>query len=441
MSRFNCPTDGCVHSYTNRSHLLKHLRIRHPYVRPHKCDDCGLSYSTHLELKHHKQEKHSQKRLFCRVTGCVASFTEYSHLHRHMREAHENAYCCEKCNLTFSTWTDLHNHNEASHTEGRFVCTIDNCNKSYSLHSAMRTHQKNCHTTHLLFGCDRCTESFSTQQEMFTHKLAAHYPAELVCELCLMPFDFMCVFDDHYQRKHATYDEKIAFSRIPANRYCQKLYLLADVNLKFFKIGITGAMICTRIKNLRTQYKFDLKLVECWVLPEKYDKHYVYAHQLENRLVLDLVCQLEYNFVGEHREYFYLKEDSTTELIEIAKWINANIHRQDWSIPHRQIKDKSNNVLYMIYSEKYKLGKIGYTTYDINKRLSSFNTYEHTVESEGNFIVLDSLPLPHDANILELKASVNDALILFHENFKLKKHEYFHCDNVLEAQTLFNTLK
>ncbi|CAG9560991.1 unnamed protein product [Danaus chrysippus] len=120
-----------------RGHLTEHMRT-HEKKRPHKCPDCGLSFTQSTQLTVHRRSHTGDRPYPCRIcdrpfthsnalrlhirrhTGekpfecamCPLSFSQLPHMKSHMRKIHgkEKPYRCQKCKLFFKLKVDLENH-------------------------------------------------------------------------------------------------------------------------------------------------------------------------------------------------------------------------------------------------------------------------------------------------------------------------------------------
>ncbi|KAG6882083.1 hypothetical protein C0992_012786, partial [Termitomyces sp. T32_za158] len=71
---------------------------------PHKCNDCGKSFSQYSGLKTHKNVHTRVKPYGCEIDGCKAAFGDPSSRARHCKEKHRTigAYRCPASRCTSS---------------------------------------------------------------------------------------------------------------------------------------------------------------------------------------------------------------------------------------------------------------------------------------------------------------------------------------------------
>ncbi|XP_039755650.1 zinc finger protein 260-like isoform X2 [Pararge aegeria] len=120
-----------------KGHLTEHMRT-HENQRPHKCPDCGQSFTQSTQLTVHRRSHTGTRPYACRIckrpfthsnalmlhirrhTGekpfqcamCPMFFSQLPHMKAHMRTIHgkENPYKCKKCQQFFKLKVDIENH-------------------------------------------------------------------------------------------------------------------------------------------------------------------------------------------------------------------------------------------------------------------------------------------------------------------------------------------
>ncbi|PVU94905.1 hypothetical protein BB561_002189 [Smittium simulii] len=88
-SKIQCIVDGCGKEFSQKAHLLIHLRA-HMGLKPFICDypECGKSFSQLGNLKTHKRSHTGEKPYVCKVPNCCKSFSQSGNLKTHMRNVH-----------------------------------------------------------------------------------------------------------------------------------------------------------------------------------------------------------------------------------------------------------------------------------------------------------------------------------------------------------------
>ncbi|XP_018587713.1 zinc finger protein 729 isoform X1 [Scleropages formosus] len=139
-----------------------------------KCNDCGQESSTltshHQHLQQHENPK-PQKSLF-QLGGL------------------KNSFECEECGMCFSRASALHSHQQ-HHVQPKRIHKCSLCEKAYSSHSGLYSHQRACHAA-ALFRKDR----FNPRKTLLGPKL--YY-----CEKCGKGFWSLGAFSQHKQQQCA----------------------------------------------------------------------------------------------------------------------------------------------------------------------------------------------------------------------------------------------
>lgn len=116
-ARFYC--SRCEKSYVSNHGLQIHIRVAHTKEKPYKCEnqDCDKTFSTISERSRHHKTHVPEKTYLCPEPGCGRSFSLYTHLYQH----------------------------KFSHSDTKFSCDINGCDKCYSRPYSLNYHRKKCH--------------------------------------------------------------------------------------------------------------------------------------------------------------------------------------------------------------------------------------------------------------------------------------------------------
>lgn len=106
---FNCPHEGCNHSYANQSRLTVHLRT-HEGIKPYVCQICQKSFNEKGNLKTHIYF-HSPSRPF-KCQQCDKTYKSKGHLKEHVSIYHFKIkkHKCPICGYEFGRKSSLISH-------------------------------------------------------------------------------------------------------------------------------------------------------------------------------------------------------------------------------------------------------------------------------------------------------------------------------------------
>ena len=198
---FHCTT--CTKSFQKSKHLMHHVMSVHDGVRPHKCDFCEKAFLKEKSLQNHTKIFHTdQKDHSCHL--CEKKFALERSLKIHIKEVHSgNVYICELCSSTFTTTTGLKYHVKISH-EGckvdMVICT--ECGKSIRKQSIKR-HMRTVHEGIRDYKCDSCEKSYTEKITLLRHKQNVHEGKKnYTCDSCGMCFTVATSLKRHVLRVH-----------------------------------------------------------------------------------------------------------------------------------------------------------------------------------------------------------------------------------------------
>uniref|UniRef100_A0A182QX07 C2H2-type domain-containing protein n=1 Tax=Anopheles farauti TaxID=69004 RepID=A0A182QX07_9DIPT len=176
---FQCLEAGCGKAYTNRSHLLRHVRAKH------------------LERSADQQPP----RRPCRHPGCDKMFASEQKMMRHFRDLHLNnnlRYKCDECGEQFTRKVQLRWHRY--HHTGQYPHRCEPCGENFTNLKALQRHRCRARAVQ----CTGCERTFQRWSEMVTHRRLEH-PTVYRCERCEKQFHTRCALKQH-ARIHRTTD-------------------------------------------------------------------------------------------------------------------------------------------------------------------------------------------------------------------------------------------
>lgn len=177
-----CVEPGCGKGYSNRSHLLRHMR------------------SNHIE-----RPVQSHPKVDCKHPNCAMKFTTKQAMQRHYQVKHVlgKPYACDVCNERFWRKLQLKLH-KVRHT-GQYPHRCDHCNQGFVNLKSMRNHRCKRNAQQ----CADCSKEFARWSELVAHRRLEH-PTEFRCVQCNKLFHTKRNFKLH-GRVHRAQDERVVF--------------------------------------------------------------------------------------------------------------------------------------------------------------------------------------------------------------------------------------
>ncbi|KFB51834.1 AGAP000507-PA-like protein [Anopheles sinensis] len=177
-----CLKPNCNKAYSNRSHLLRHMRASH--FEPSDAE---------------------QSTVDCKHATCKMKFTNKQSMERHYQAKHilGKPYACGECDERFWRKLQLKRH-KFKHT-GQYPHKCEHCGQGYVNMKSMRDHR----CTRNMQKCSDCEKEFKWWTELVAHRRLEH-PTKHRCSDCSKVFHTKRSLKIH-ARRHLPDDEREVF--------------------------------------------------------------------------------------------------------------------------------------------------------------------------------------------------------------------------------------
>ncbi|XP_018411031.1 PREDICTED: zinc finger protein 236 [Nanorana parkeri] len=252
-SSYKC--DICLFSFPKETQYQKHMRDHEKNDKPHRCNQCPMSFNIEFNLTLHKATHNVDEpacpacnKKFSRVASlkahimlhekeetlicseCGDEFTLQSHLSLHMEEHRQEVtgnktYSCKSCKKTFESAPQLKDHMK-THFKIRVSSTrsynrnIDRSGFSYSCPHCGKTFQKpsqltrhiRIHTGERPFKCNLCGKAFNQKGALATHMVKHTGEKPHTCAFCPAAFSQKGNLQSHIQRVHSEVKNGVTYN-------------------------------------------------------------------------------------------------------------------------------------------------------------------------------------------------------------------------------------
>jgi uncharacterized Zn-finger protein len=216
--KFDCLE--CDYQATRKSNLTQHINTVHRGIHKFKCDQCESSFAESGNLAKHIQSVHDKVRFVCTVEGCDKSYSLKSYLINHIKSFHEgHEHRCDQCGKVLSTNANLKQHIQNVHSDKRFICSFDNCGKSFTRSSHLKSHVKSAHEG-VRYPCSVCDKSFTQYGSLKLHISSIHDKTRHQCDHCEKSYTDRGYLNTHIKQKHQQSSTNLSTTPTPTFVNC-----------------------------------------------------------------------------------------------------------------------------------------------------------------------------------------------------------------------------
>ncbi|XP_066443785.1 oocyte zinc finger protein XlCOF28-like isoform X2 [Eleutherodactylus coqui] len=189
----------CEKPFACATELRIHMNV-HLGIKPHKCSQCDMAYSTAADLLRHTRSVHSLEKPF-QCCYCAYTSAEASRMKIHIRShTGERPFVCTQCPFASTDAFKLRRHIQTHTGEKPYSCTV--CQAKFTQRNSMKMHILRKHTENLpKEHCPICNAALFGKHDVQVHirKQHAYLETPIKCRFCAETFHERYIFRQHQQ--------------------------------------------------------------------------------------------------------------------------------------------------------------------------------------------------------------------------------------------------
>ena len=190
----------CGFKTDSKSHLARHLKIRHDatLLKPeYKCDVCEYTSLNQAHVKRHRIAKHGGERFKCDL--CDLTFSIKDSVARHKDIVHKNVlYPCAECDFVAKRLDSLKNHS-LKHFESMLAC--EKCGVKVRTKTHLKHHMEVEHEGKRQH-CKACDFEAKDKSSVMRHIKEVHLSFRYKCNFCNLDYSHITSAKVHISGKH-----------------------------------------------------------------------------------------------------------------------------------------------------------------------------------------------------------------------------------------------
>ncbi|XP_072936307.1 uncharacterized protein [Epargyreus clarus] len=173
----------CNSPFTTPGVLARHVRYKHTFEKPHKCNECDYATVELCKLRRHRLNHTGERPYHC--PHCTYASIDTFKLKRHMRiHTGEKPYECDECNMRFTQSTSLKSHKLRHSMTDKPVFSCELCPATCSRKADLRIHVQSLHFSDKPLECKRCGETFPDRYTWKMHNKTHEGEKCYKCDFC-----------------------------------------------------------------------------------------------------------------------------------------------------------------------------------------------------------------------------------------------------------------